>query len=73
MKSCVSLKQRKRDTEVICTALSLLVQSITLTEQGDVIIRHTLPGYTEVVSKNGGDVSAPPDGNTKELQLLFHL
>lgn len=54
------LKSKQSDTDTIRTALSLFIQSITLTEQRDVIIRHTLPGYAEVVSKNSGAVSAPP-------------
>ena len=56
------LKSKQSDTDTLRTALSLFIQSITLTEQGAVIIRHTLPGYAEVVSKNSGDVSAPPGG-----------
>lgn len=50
--------------------LSLFVQSITITEQGDVIIRHTLPGYSQVVSKNGDIVSAPPCDEGTGAQLV---
>ena len=64
------LKNEKSDTELIRTALSLFIQSITITEQGDIIIRHTLPGYSQVVSNNGECVSAPPCDEYAGTQLV---
>ena len=64
------LKNEKSDTELIRTALSLFIQSITITEQGDIIIRHTLPGYSQVVSNNGECVSAPPCDEYAGAQLV---
>ena len=56
------LKDEKSDTDDLRTALSLFVSAVILYPDGEVVIRHTVPGLAKVESELSGTPTAPPEG-----------
>ena len=56
------LKDEKSDTDDLRTALSLFVSAVILYPNGEVVIRHTVPGLAGVESEMSGLPTAPPEG-----------
>lgn len=67
------LKNKKSTTDEKRNALSLFIHSVVIYPESKVLIRHTLPGYAKVASSTSGDVSAPPEEQSKYSQLFETL
>lgn len=65
------LTNEKSSTEDLRTALSLFMSAIHLYPNGDVVIRHSLPGFADVGSEFGGLPTAPPEGVSIYTQTVI--
>lgn len=71
-----TLQNEKSTTDAIRNALSLFIRSVVVYPDNRVLIRHTLPGFAQVVSTSSGDVTAPPDavfGYTQPIDSWIYL
>lgn len=67
------LKDEKSGADDLRTALSLFVSAITLYPNGEVVIRHTVPGLAGVESELSGTPTAPPEGDAIYSQTRLRV
>ncbi len=67
------LKDEKSDTDDLRTALSLFVSAVILYPDGEVVIRHTVPGLAKVESEMSGLPTAPPEDEALYSQTRLRV